>query len=221
MDKAKLKKIATTGLKVLKNAVDIASKFFPPVGVIGSLIDAVLGVFEKTQSITDVQKHFQVISQGLDELSQQNQKVMEDIGKATTDRQFKDVRFSLNYQFKKYKEMIDAPPEEVEKRTQEFVECYEEAQGRQHLYTLYESVIGVSKVFSQPILQVYQQHSGTDRETMINLSQELFSLFSIGCITMMAHGVIIKDDVEGRAKEWEEKMVEVTSAIEKAVGEFK
>ncbi|KAF6727003.1 hypothetical protein FQA47_011931 [Oryzias melastigma] len=221
MAPGKLKKIATIGLKVLKVSVDIASKFFPPVGVASSVIGMVLDVVEKKNSMEDLQKGFDLIDKGFHEVSKQNRRIMEDIGKATTDSQFADTWYCLNRQFEKYKEMINAPPEEVEKRSQEFVEFYENVKGRQHLYTLYESVIGVSKVFSQPILQVYQQHSGTDRETMINLSQELFSLFSIGCITMMAHGVIIGDDVEGRAKEWEEKMVEVTSAIEKAVGEFK
>ncbi|RVE63221.1 hypothetical protein OJAV_G00165820 [Oryzias javanicus] len=219
MPTATLKEIAIKGLTVLKLAADVASKFFPSVSIVGSLIGTILDVVEK-KCVTDLQKDFHVIGQGLDELSKQNQQVMEDIIKATADTQFKRLRWSLKYQYKKYMEMINASPEEVEKRSQEFVKDYEGEQGRQHLYTLYESVVGAPKVFGKPILQVYQQYSGTNRETMTSLSEELFVLFSIGCITMMAHAVLIGDDVEGRKKEWEEKMVEVTSAIQKAVEKF-
>ncbi|KAF6727010.1 hypothetical protein FQA47_011938 [Oryzias melastigma] len=109
----------------------------------------------------------------------------------TADEQFSKVERSLKWQFEKYKKMIDALPEDVEKRSEDFVEVYHNKLGDKRLNTLYESVIGVSKVFSKPILQVYKEDPCSDRDSMITLCHQLFYLFGIGCITTMAHAVLI------------------------------
>uniref|UniRef100_A0A8C7Y8J8 Rapunzel n=1 Tax=Oryzias sinensis TaxID=183150 RepID=A0A8C7Y8J8_9TELE len=221
MTAAKLQDAAILGLKVLNVVANIASKFFPPISIVSSLIESVLDVVEKKKSFKELQEDFKFIHNRLDELSKQSHEMMENIIKETADQQFNEVRWKIKNQYKKYMELTEAPPEEIEKGSQKFVKGYQDGKGNQYLYTLYESVISVPKVFSKPILQVYKQHSGTNRETMVQLTQELFSLFSIGCITMMAHAVLIGDDVEGRREEWEEKMKRVTLEMEKALEDYK
>uniref|UniRef100_A0A8C7Y8C3 Rapunzel n=1 Tax=Oryzias sinensis TaxID=183150 RepID=A0A8C7Y8C3_9TELE len=217
VDKAKLQEAAIVGLNVLKAVASAASVFFPPIGIAGSLIGVVLKFVDKNDGIENLKKEFQLIHQGLDELSKQNQQTMKTIIKETADQQFSRVERSLKWQYEKYMKMISAPPEHVQRRSEEFVEAYDDELGDQHLNTLYESVIGVPKVFGKPILQVYKQHSRNDLDTMTKLSHQLFYLFSIGCITLMANAVLIGDDVESLREEWEDKMNRVWSEMEKAL----
>ncbi|XP_011484115.1 uncharacterized protein LOC101165422 isoform X2 [Oryzias latipes] len=217
VDKAKLKKAAIMGLNVLKAACKVASVFFPPIGIAGSLIGVVLKFVDKNDSIENLKNEFQLIHQGLDELSKQNEQTMKTIMKETADQQFSKVERSLKWQYEKYMKMINAPNEKVNEYRLEFEKTYEDELGDQHLNTLYDSVTGGAKVFGKPILEVYKQYSGNDLDTMTKLSHQLFYLFSIGCITLMANAVLIDDDVEGRREEWEDKMNRVWSEMEKAL----
>ncbi|KAF6726983.1 hypothetical protein FQA47_011911 [Oryzias melastigma] len=219
VDKAKLQEAAIVGLNVLKAVASAAAVFFPPIGIAGSLIGVVLKFVDKDESIENLKNEFQSIHQGLDELSKQNQQTMKTIIKQTADGQFSKVERSLKWQYEMYMKMINAPPDHVKRRSEEFVEAYDDELGDQHLNTLYESVIGVHKVFGKPILQVYKQHSRNDRDIMTKLSHQLFYLFSIGCITLMANAVLIGDDVESLKEEWEEKMKRVWTEMEKALEE--
>uniref|UniRef100_A0A3P9KT37 Uncharacterized protein n=1 Tax=Oryzias latipes TaxID=8090 RepID=A0A3P9KT37_ORYLA len=146
VDKAKLQEAAIVGLNVLKAVASAASVFFPPIGIAGSLIGVVLKFVDKNDSIDNLKKEFQLIHQGLDELSKQNQQTMKTIIKETADQQFSRVERSLKWQYEKYMKMISAPPEHVQRRSEEFVEAYDDELGDQHLNTLYESVIGAQSL---------------------------------------------------------------------------
>ncbi len=90
----------------------------------------------------------------------------------------------------------------------------------QNLYTLYGGVMGESKLFSQPILEVYMKHSQGDQRIMENLCTRLTYLFCIGLIALMSYAAIVGDDEEALRIEWEEKMKDVAKKMSEVLNSY-
>uniref|UniRef100_A0A8C7Y5L5 Rapunzel n=1 Tax=Oryzias sinensis TaxID=183150 RepID=A0A8C7Y5L5_9TELE len=214
VDKAKLQEVAIKGLKVLRSIAQSASTACPALSIASSLIGVLLNFVDHDDSLEKLRKNFQEIHNGLNDLSEQADQVIRNIKKEKSDEQFGEVVDVIKQQYEKYEEMINAPPEEMKSKAEEFKDVCNKTLGDQCLNTLYESVMGKNKMASDPILKVYKEYSGNDRDTMFQLCDELLYLLCIGCVS-----VIAKANLDGGNEErkWEENLHLACKEIEKAL----
>lgn len=219
-DQAKLKEGVVIALKFVAAAFSAATVVNPIFGIAGSLMQVALHHIDD-EDIRTLKREFGSINRGLDELSQQNRKVLMQLEKETVDGQFSHVEENLKHQFKKFIEVIEAPPTHREGKKDDFMLSYSNNKGDQDLYSLYESVVGPPKVFSGPMLEVYLKHSQGDRRIMERLCKRLTYLLCIGLFTLMGYSAFFGDDVESLSKDWAKKMKEVQTKMQEVLSECK
>lgn len=215
-DRAKLKQGLIKALECLATISSAAAVVNPIFGVAGSLIRVVLHQVDD-EDIRTLKREFGSVNRALDELSQQNRGALLQIKKETLDGQYCRVEENLRNQFRKFMEMVEAQPARRECKKDDFEESYSNDLGDQNLHTLYDGVVGKTKLFSRPILEVYLRHSQGDRRTMEQLCTRLTYLFCIGLISLMGYSAIIGDDEEALSEEWAEKMEHVQEKMQEAL----
>ncbi|XP_051577985.1 protein rapunzel [Myxocyprinus asiaticus] len=201
-------------VKVLECVATISSAAAvvnPIFGVAGSLIRVVLHHVDD-EDLQKLKREFGSMNRALDDISQQNQNVLLQIRKETVDGLYCRVEENIRNQFYKFMDTVEAWPAH-QQRKKDFEMSFMISQGDQNLHTLYDGVMGESKVFCQPILEVYIKHSQGDRRVMENLCTRLTYLFCIGLISLMSYAAIVGDDEEALRIEWEDKMKDVAKRM--------
>uniref|UniRef100_A0A8C6SHE5 Uncharacterized protein n=1 Tax=Neogobius melanostomus TaxID=47308 RepID=A0A8C6SHE5_9GOBI len=200
----KLKEAICTGLGYVSTICSIASKIHPIFGMVDTAAKKLLAIFddrEERKAIEELKTEFDSLTNALDQLWEQGEAVLKDIKKAAVDTQFRKVVENLKSQFRSFMEMTEAKPEHFENRKEDFIQRYKIAKSDQNLHTLYESVMGDSKVFSEPILQVYMEHSGGNHKVMERLCKYIISLFIMGLLPFMSYATLRGLDVEKEEEE--------------------
>ncbi|XP_067304058.1 protein rapunzel isoform X2 [Pseudorasbora parva] len=215
-DPEKLKRGLVKVLECVATISSAAAVVNPIFGVAGSLIRVVLHHVDD-EDIQKLKREFGSVNRALDEISQQNRQALLQIRKETVDRQYHDVEENIRNQFRKFMEIVEAKPENMQRKRDDFVESFMNDNEDQNMNTLYEGVMGKRKIFSQPILEVYMKHSQGDQRVMENLCTRLAYLFCIGFISMMGYYGIIGDDLESRNEEWEENMKNVQEKMQEVL----
>uniref|UniRef100_UPI0037E86637 protein rapunzel n=1 Tax=Semicossyphus pulcher TaxID=241346 RepID=UPI0037E86637 len=215
-DQATLKQGLCKVLQCLATISSAAAVVNPIFGVAGSLIRVVLHHVDD-EDIRTLKREFGSVNRALDKLSQVNRNTLALIQKETVDSQYCQVEENLKDQFKMFMKMVEAPQKDREQRKTDFMKRYSNDMGDQNLHTLYDGVVGTRKIFSQPILNVYLEHSQGDRQTMEHLCTRLTYLFLIGLIALMAFTAIIEDDEEEVRDSWSERMEKVQEKMQEAL----
>ncbi|XP_067304059.1 protein rapunzel [Pseudorasbora parva] len=210
-DPEKLKRGLVKVLECVATISSAAAVVNPIFGVAGSLIRVVLHHVDD-EDIQKLKREFGSVNRALDEISQQNQNVLLQIRKETVDGLYCRVEENIRNQFYKFMDTVEHTAAH-EQRKKEFEMSFVLNQCDQNLYTLYGAVMGESKLFSQPILEVYMKHSQGDQRVMENLCTRLTYLFCIGLIALMGYAAIVGDDEEALRIEWEEKMKDVAKKM--------
>ncbi|XP_002665061.1 protein rapunzel-like [Danio rerio] len=210
-DTDKLKRGLVKVLECVATISSAAAVVNPIFGVTGSLLHVVLH-HVNDEDIQKLKREFGSVSRALDEISQQNQNVLLQIRKETVDGLYCRVEENIRNQFSKFMDTVEASSGH-EPRRKEFEMSFVINQCDQNLHTLYGGVMGESKIFCQPILEVYMKHSQGDRRIMENLCTRLSYLFCIGLIALMGYAGIVGDDEEALRIEWEEKMKDVAKKM--------
>lgn len=219
-DHAKLKQGLVKVLQCVATISSAAAVVNPIFGVAGSLIRVVLHHVDD-EDIRVLKNEFGSVNRALDGLSQMNSNTLVQIKKETLDGQYCCVEENLKNQFRMFMKMVNAQPVHSERKKDDFVESYANDLGDQNLHTLYDGVVGKSKLFSRPILEVYLTHSQGDRHTMEQLCTRLTYLFCIGLIALMGYATVIGDDEEGLSEEWAERMQHVEEKMQAVLARCK
>ncbi|XP_039531042.1 protein rapunzel [Pimephales promelas] len=214
----KLKKGLVKVLECVATISSAAAVVNPIFGVAGSLIRVVLHHVDD-EDIQKLRREFGSVNRALDEISQQNQNVLLQIRKETVDGLYCRLEENIRNQFYKFMDTVEASSAH-EQRKKEFEMSFVINQCDQNLYTLYGAVMGESKIFSQPILEVYMKHSQGDRRVMENLCTRLTYLFCIGLIALMSYAAIVGDDEGALSIEWEEKMKNVAKKMSEVLNTY-
>nr|XP_055067225.1 protein rapunzel-like [Misgurnus anguillicaudatus]XP_055067226.1 protein rapunzel-like [Misgurnus anguillicaudatus] len=215
-DPEKLKRGLIKVLECVATISSAAAVVNPIFGVAGSLIRVVLHQVDD-EDLQKLKHEFKNVNQALDDISNQNRQALHEIQKETLDKQYDQIQQNLRNQFCKFMEIMEAKPENVQRKKEDFIESYMNDNGDQNMHTLYDGVMGKRKLFSRPILEVYMKHSQNDKSVMENLCTRLAYLFCMGFIAMMGYYALIKDDVESRNEEWEEKMKDVQEKMQEVL----
>lgn len=215
-DQAKLKQGLFKALECLAAISSAAAVVNPIFGVAGALIRVVLHHVDD-EDICKLKREFGSIYGELDKISRQNNDIMMQVKKTTLDRQYGSVEDNLRNQFRKFMSTVEAPHERRASHLKEFKESYANDLGYQNMYTLYDGVVGKSKLFSEPILEVYLTQSRGNRATMEQLCKQLTYLFCIGLIALMGYAAVIEDDEESLTEEWAMNMEHVQEKMQQAL----
>ncbi|CAL8248874.1 unnamed protein product [Lota lota] len=219
-DRAKLKQGLIKVLECVACISSAAAVVNPIFGVAGSLIRVVLHQVDD-EDTRALKREFGSVNKALDAISQQNRDALLHIRKETLDGQYGKVEENLRNQFRLFMAMVEAPEASRQRRKDDFEEGYANDLGDQNLHTLYEGVVGKTKLFSRPVLEVYLSCSQYDRATMEKLCTRLTYLFCIGLIALMGYAAVIGDDEEGLRKEWAENMERVQEKMQEALSRCK
>ncbi|XDV40867.1 hypothetical protein PO909_009865 [Leuciscus waleckii] len=204
-DPEKLKRGLVKVLECVATISSAAAVVNPIFGVAGSLIRVVLHHVDD-KDIQKLKREFGSVNRALDEISQQNQNVLLQIRKETVDGLYCRLEENIRNQFYKFMDTVEASAAHEQRK--------------KNLYTLYGAVMGESKIFSQPILEVYMNHSQGDQRVMENLCTRLTYLFCIGLIALMSYAAIVGDDEEALSIEWEEKMKDVAKKMSEVLNTY-
>lgn len=215
-DPEKLKRGLVKVLECVATISSAAAVVNPIFGMAGSLIRVVLHHVDD-EDLQKLKREFGSVNRALDDISQQNRQTLQQIRKETVDKQYGQIEENLRNQFRKFVEIVEAKPEHLQRKKDDFIESYMNDNEDQNMHTLYDGVMGKRKLFSRPILEVYLKHSQGDRSVMENLCTRLAYLLCIGFISMMGYYAFIEDDVEARNEEWEEKMKNVQEKMQEVL----
>lgn len=215
-DPEKLKRGLIKVLECVATISSAAAVVNPIFGVAGSLIRVVLHQVDD-EDLQKLKREFGSVNRALEDISHQNRQALQQIRKETVDKQYGQIEENLRNQFRKFIEIVEAKPEHVQRKKEDFIESYMNDNEDQNMHTLYDGVMGKRKLFSRPILEVYMKHSHGDPRVMENLCTRLAYLFCIGFIAMMGYYALIEDDVESRNEEWEEKMKNVQEKMQEVL----
>uniref|UniRef100_A0A8C6UHM5 Rapunzel 2 n=1 Tax=Neogobius melanostomus TaxID=47308 RepID=A0A8C6UHM5_9GOBI len=219
-----LKETICTGLGCVVNICSFFSNYLPIFGTVGTVAKNVLAILDdrkEREAIGKLKTEFDSLNNHLDQLWKQGEAVLKDIKKAAVDAQLNRVIANLNNQFRSFMEMTEAKPEHFEKRKEDFIKRYKIAKSDQNLQTLYESVMGHPKAFHQGILEVYMEHSGSNRDVMEQLCKYIISLFIMGLLPFMSHATLRGLDVEKEEKKWTKNLQDVQEKMEETLSSCK
>ena len=215
-DRSMLRQGLVSVLECVAAISSAAAVVNPIFGLVGSFIRMVLNQVDD-EDIRTLKREFASINRALDDLSQQNHNTLLQIQKETIASQYSSVEGNLRNQFRNFMKMVEAQPRHQEGKKKDFEESYSYDLGDQNLHTLYDGVVGTSKIFSQPILEVYLRHSQGDRHTMERLCTQLTYLFCIGLIALMGYAAVIGDDEESLSELWAKNMEHVQEKMQEAL----
>lgn len=208
-----VKEVLKGVLKFVAGFLSAAKALNPIFDVASPFIDALQHHVDDDDLKEHVNCGIKKMKDKLDEISKQNSQMLQDIKLSVVKNQCAEIEIKLANQFRSYTDMINATPEKLQRKKNDFIESYENNNSDQNINTLYAYVVGESKVFSDPILKVYQQCSQGDQQVMKDLCKDLAYLFSIGCTTMMTYCAFMGSDLEFQKNKWEknfEKLRKVT-----------
>ncbi|XP_077576942.1 protein rapunzel [Stigmatopora nigra] len=219
-NRSKLKSGVIQALKLGACISSAAAMVNPIFGVAGALLRVVVNHVDD-EDICRLRQEFGSINRSLDDIKRENERVLSAIQKETVVNQYSKLQENLKNQFRKYVELLEAPPEHLQGKKEDFVASYRSDGGDTNLFSLYRGVVAHANVFSHPILEVYRTHSGGDRPSMERLCTQLTYMFWIGLVALLGFSALIEDDVEQISEDWSQNMQQVKEKMEQVLAECK
>lgn len=210
-DEAKLRQGLFKALECVAAISSAAAVVNPIFGLAGALIRMVLHHMDD-EDICKLKREFGSINGELDKISQQTDDILVEVRKAVLEKQYESVENNLRHQYEKFMKAMKTPS-----LLKEFKQSYATDLYYQNMYTLYEGVMGTSKLFGLPILDVIPEQSQHNRATMEQLSKRLIYLFYIGLIALIGYATVSDDDVEKLKEEWANNMEKVQKKIQEVL----
>ncbi|CAL8248878.1 unnamed protein product [Lota lota] len=196
----------------------IAGDFSPIFSMAASLVKLALDNVESKEA--DFMKdQFQKVRQRLDVVSEQIQRVNDEIKKSVMDAAYFSIEENISNQFRKYTDILNAKPKFREVKKKIFLEHFVKTGGEKNLHTLYNAVTG-DNFSGESVLTITLNYNEKSRRGMEEFCARLKELFCIGIIALMGNTVLKDDTVlkdsgyeEEILREWSEKMNTVNAKM--------
>lgn len=163
-----------------------------------------------------VKEQFQIVKDKIEVLTEELEDIAKEIAKSKIDLKYSIIEETLESQFRKYMDILNAKPQFKEVKKNLFLDHYNKSGGTKILYTLYDAVMG-NNSFGESILDIAVRYEQNNRRVMEDFCARLKKLFCLGLIALMGHAAIIGDDHEAVAKKWHEKMQDVESKMKDVI----
>ncbi|XP_046875234.1 protein rapunzel-like [Hypomesus transpacificus] len=220
---ANAQQIKNTAVKVLV-CVEKVSNFASSINPLFGIVTALVGVARKgleCEEVHALDKDFQQVHSKLESISKKNQQCLRQIRIDEVNETFGKYEEYIKYQYAAFSSMValvKKDPENADRHMAYFEKVYERYKSDMSLDVYYRGVMGMGSLFGRPLLSVYLEHCGGDRQVMESRCSHLGHLFHMGLIALIGYTAVTEDDEDEVREKWakrvehiQEKMQEVLS----------
>ncbi|KAM7384393.1 hypothetical protein PAMA_011647 [Pampus argenteus] len=221
-DAGQIKKTAVKVLGYVEKVSSFASSIDPIFGIVSSLVGmARKGLTDKDGHPLD--KDFQEIHTKLESISQKNQECLRQIHIDEVNNTYGIHEEYIKHQYNAFNSMVvqmKKDPENIQRYMQTFRTIYERDKSDMSLDTYYYGVMG-TMLFGKPLLKVYLDNCGGDREIMEGHCTYITHLFHMGLIALMAYTAVREDDEDEVREKWGKRVQEIQMKMQEVLNQCK
>lgn len=183
----------------------IAGDLFPVFAIAAPVVKLALDNVESKEAVF-MKEQFQKVRNHLEMISEEIQKINNEIKKSGLDAMYFPVEENINNQFRKYMDILNAKPKFREVKKKVFLEHFAKTGGDKNLNSLYNAVTGEN--FSrESVLEITLNYEEKSRRPVEEFCAMLKKLFCIGIIALLGHAALKGyDEEDALLKDWGEKM---------------
>lgn len=183
----------------------IAGDLFPVFSIAAPIVKLALDNVESKEAAF-MKEQFQKVRDRLEVVSEELQRINDEIKKSGVDSMYFPVEENVTNQFRKYMDILNAKPKFREVKKKLFLEHFAKTGGDKNLHTLYSVVMG--ETFSgESVLEIILNYEEKSRRAMEDFCARLKKLFCIGLIALLGHAALKGyDEEDDLLKDWGEKM---------------
>ncbi|XP_017277564.1 rapunzel 2 [Kryptolebias marmoratus] len=213
-DKQKIKEVAVKVLGYLETATSFAASIDPMFGIVSSVVSAARDTLDDGDGHDPaLDKHFKEINTKLKAISEENQKLVNQIRATEVRDNLKKYEDRIELQYDRFIEMIEKVKRDqahANKYMDDFKDLYERQHSEEALLVYYNNVTGKGNlVFGRPVLEVYMDAFNRKHEPMKQLCLHIGHLFQKGLIALMGYTAVTKDDEEQMQDKWYPRVKEI------------
>ena len=202
----------------------IAGDLFPIFAIAAPVVRLALDNVESKEAVF-MKEQFQKVRERLEVVSEQLQRINDEIKKSGVDAAYFSVEENISNQFRKYMDILNAKPKfrEVKKKT--FLEHFVNSGGDNNLHNLYNAVTG-DNFSAESVLEITLNYNEKSRRVMEDFCARLNHLFCIGLIALIGYSSLKNcgEDEEEILSDWRKKMdavqVKMKAVIEDCIVSF-
>uniref|UniRef100_A0A4W4F9T9 Rapunzel 4 n=2 Tax=Electrophorus electricus TaxID=8005 RepID=A0A4W4F9T9_ELEEL len=210
------KDVVETVMEALEQGAEvvasIAGDLFPVFSIAAPIVKLALDNVDSKEAAY-MKEQFQKVRDRLEIMSEEVQRINEEIKKSGADATYFSVEENLTNQFRKYMDILNAKPKFQEAKKKQFLEHFSKSGGDKNLHTLYDAVTG-ENFSGESVLEITLNYVQKSRRAVEDFCSRLKHLFCIGLIALMGHAALKGgEDEEKLLQEWQERMKIVQSKI--------
>ncbi|KAL4629555.1 hypothetical protein GN956_G16526 [Arapaima gigas] len=201
----------------------IAGDLFPVFSIAAPLVQLALDNVESKETAY-MKEQFQKVRNRLDVISEEVERINQEIKKHGIDTAYFQVEENITNQFRKYMDILNAKPKFREVKKKLFLEHFDKTGGDKNLNTLYSAVTG--DTFSgESVLEITLNYEEKSRRAMEDFCARLKNLFCVGLIALMGHAALKGyGEEEKLLHDWREKIetvqLKMNAVIEDCISSF-
>ncbi|XP_023262914.1 uncharacterized protein LOC111655667 isoform X2 [Seriola lalandi dorsalis] len=209
---AEKKDMVETVMEVFEQGAEvvasIAGDLFPVFSIAAPIVKLALDNVESREA-EFMRQQFQKVRERLEVMSEEIQRINDEIKKSGADAAYFSVEENITNQFRKYMDILNAKPKFREVKKKLFLEHFAKTGGDINLNTLYNAVTG-DNFSGESVLEITLNYEEKSRRPMEDFCARLKKLFCIGLIALLGHAALKGYDEEDTLlKDWGEKMKRV------------
>ncbi|XP_068592345.1 protein rapunzel-like [Cebidichthys violaceus] len=183
----------------------IAGDLFPIFAIAAPIVKLALDNVESKEAVF-MKEQFQKVRERLEVVSDDIQRINEEIKRSGLDAVYFPVEENITNQFRKYMDILNAKPKFREVKKKLFLDNFDKNGGDKNLNTLYNSVTG-DNFSGESVLEITLNYEEKSRRPVEDFCARLKKLFCIGLIALLGHAALKGyDEEDALLKDWGEKM---------------
>ncbi|XP_019727455.1 rapunzel 4 [Hippocampus comes] len=183
----------------------IVGDLFPVFSIAAPIVKLALDNVESKEA-TFMKEQFQKVRDRLDAISDQMQRIHDEIKKSGMDATYFSVEENITNQFRKYMDILNAKPKFREVKKKLFLEHFDKTGGDKNLHVLYNAVTG-DNFSGESVLEIILNYEEKSRRPLEDFCARLKKLFCLGIIALLGHAALKGyDEEDSLLKDWGEKM---------------
>ncbi|XP_076006353.1 rapunzel 4 [Genypterus blacodes] len=196
----------------------IAGDLFPIFAIAAPIVRLALDNVESKEAAF-MKEQFQKVRDRLEVVSEEIQRINDEIKKSGVDATYFLVEENITNQFRKYMDILNAKPKFREIKKKVFLEHFVKTDGEKNLHTLFNAVTG-DNFSGESVLDVTLKYEERSRRAMEDFCARLKKLFCVGLIALLGYTALKGYDEEDKLlKAWGENMKVVQTKMNEVIEE--
>ncbi|KAK7886589.1 hypothetical protein WMY93_026210 [Mugilogobius chulae] len=200
------KDMVETIMEVFEKGAEVVASFagdiFPVFAIAAPIVKLAMDNVESEEAAY-MKEQFQKVRDRLDVVSEQIQRINNEIKKSCMDAKYFTVEENITHQFRLYMEILEEEtPEYREENKQMFLEHFDVSEGDKNLHTLYNAVTG-ENFSGESVLEIIMNYEEKSRRAVEDFCARLKHLFCVGLIALLGHAALDGYGEEELLKEWD------------------